>query len=77
MNTCLRVAVLTVAALGMTACTGMQQRSDVAFVPPQRSPSILDEDALYVARVEQIARRRGVDVVWVNLPRKPASQRDD
>lgn len=71
MNTCFRAAALALAALGLTACTGTQQRSDAAFVPPPRSPSLLDEDALYVARVEQIARRRGIEVVWVNAPRKP------
>ena len=71
MNTCLRAAVLGFAVLGMSACTGMHQKSDAAFVPPPRSPSLLDEDALYVARVEQIARRRGIEVVWVNAPRRP------
>lgn len=75
MNTCVRAVVLGLAVLGVSACTGMQQKSDAAFVPQPVAPSMLDDDELYaaryVARVEQIARRRGIGVVWVNAPRRP------
>lgn len=77
MNASLRSAVLLLPVLGLGACAGMQERSSAAFVPPQRAPSIMDDDELYIARVEQIARRRGIEVVWVNLPRKPVARQDD
>ena len=78
MNTRVRAVVLGFAVLGVSACTGMQQKSNAAFVPPARSPpSMLDEQALYVARVEQIARRRGIEVVWVNTPRKTVAGNPD
>lgn len=76
MNASLRSAVLLLPVLGLAACAGMQERSSAAFVPPQRAPSIMD-DELYIARVEQIARRRGIEVVWVNLPRKRVARQDD
>lgn len=74
MNALLRTAVLSLAALGLSACAGMHERPGSSYAPPQRAPSIMDEDDAYVARVEAIARRRGIDVVWVNLPRKPAAK---
>ena len=78
MNAYLRAAVLSLSVLGLAACTGMQQKSDFASVSPQRAPSIMDDDELYIARVEQIARRRGIEVVWVHVPRKPvAAKRGD
>lgn len=76
MNALLRTAVLSLSVSGLAACAGMQARSDAAFVPPQRAPSIMDNDEAYIARVEQIARRRGIEVVWINLPRKHVKQTD-
>lgn len=29
----------------------------------------LTADEAYIARVEQIARRRGIEIVWVNYPK--------
>lgn len=63
--------------LGLAACTGMQQRSASTYVAPSRTSIHADADAAYMARVESVARRRGVEVVWVNVPRKPAGQRVD
>ena len=77
MNAYLRAAVLSLSVLGLAACTGVQQKSDSASVSPQRAPSIMDDDELYIARVEQIARRRGIEVVWVHVPRKPVAKRGD
>ncbi len=34
----------------------------------------MDNDEQYMAYVERIARRRGIEVVWVNLPRKTSEQ---
>ena len=70
MNNSMRFAVVSLAVLGLAACTGMQERPGSAYVAPQRTPSITDSNALYMAHVERIARRRGIDVVWVNPPRR-------
>lgn len=76
MNALLRTVVLPLSLLGLAACAGMQQKSDTAFVAPQRASSLVDGDQDYVARVEAIARRRGVEVVWVHTPRKPVPSAD-
>lgn len=75
MNASLRVVVLSLSVLGLAACAGMPEKP----TQTQRAPSIMDADEAYVAYVERIARRRGIDVVWVNVPRArvPAQDRDD
>ena len=71
-----RFVVLPLSLLGLAGCASTQQKSDAAFVAPQRAPSLVDADESYIARVEAIARRRGVEVVWINTPRKPAGRTD-
>jgi hypothetical protein len=72
MNASLRMAVLSLSVLGLSACAGMEARS--TYVPEPQEPSIMDQDAAYIARVERIARQRGIEVQWVNPPTKSASQ---
>lgn len=71
MNASLRMAVLSLSVLGLAACAGTEVKSTHV---PEHTPSILDNDEAYVAYVERVARRRGIDVVWVNTPRKSAEQ---
>lgn len=71
MNASLRMAVL-VSVVGLAACAGMQSKT--AYVPEPKAPSIMDDDEAYIAYVERVARRRGIEVVWVNTPRKTADQ---
>ncbi len=71
MNASLRMAVL-VSVVGLSACAGMQSKT--AYVPEPKAPSIMDDDEAYIAYVERVARRRGIEVVWVNTPRKTADQ---
>mgnify|MGYP003575576780 CR=1 FL=1 len=72
MNASLRMVVL-LSAVGLSACAGMEAKS--TYAPPEpRSPTIMDTDEAYVGYVERVARRRGLDVVWVNVPRKTADQ---
>ena len=72
MNASLRMAVL-LSTVGLSACAGMESKS--TYVPPEsRTPTIMDTDEAYVGYVERVARRRGLDVVWVNVPRKSAEQ---
>ena len=65
MNRLSRVLAVSLSVAGLAACASMDEQS--ARVSPQ-SPTI-DRDATYVGRVEQIARRRGIEVVWVNPPK--------
>ena len=44
--------------------------------PPERAPSVMDKDQAYIAAVERIARIRGIQVQWVNMPRLPRSETD-
>lgn len=72
MNASLRMVVLSLSVLGLSACAGMETRS--TYVPEPKPPSIMDADEEYIAYVERIARRRGIEVQWVNIPRKSAQQ---
>lgn len=71
----LRVAVLSLSILGLAACAGHSTKT--AYVPPQKAPSIMDNDEAYIAQVERIARRRGIDVTWVNVPRKQIAKHSE
>lgn len=72
MNAPLRMAVLSLSILGLAACAGMEARSTQA--QPERSLKpgevrvVQDDD--YVAYVERVARRRGIEVQWVHPPSK-------
>ncbi|RPE77155.1 hypothetical protein [Vulcaniibacterium tengchongense] len=68
----LRIALPALAAIGLAACSGMQAKS--SYVPEPKPPSVMDEDEAYIAHVERIARQRGIEVRWVNLPRKSSAQ---
>jgi hypothetical protein len=67
--------VLAIAALSLPGCRTMD---DSALATPSPAPAQtattyqprIEEDARYVAYVENMARRRGVIVRWVNKPVK-------
>lgn len=76
MKASVRMAVLSLSILGLAACASMEEKS--TYVPPPKADSIMDNDEAYMVAVERIARRRGIDLVWVNPPRKQvASNTDD
>lgn len=54
--------------LGLSACATTDDRT--MHTAPQKAPSLMDNDEAYVAYVERVARRRGIEVMWVNTPRK-------
>lgn len=56
-------AFLSLSIVAMAGCASMEPRAGA----PQAQALTAEE--MYIARVEQIARRRGVDVTWVNLPK--------
>jgi hypothetical protein len=70
MNTSLRIAAVSLSAM-LSACAGTQQMTSTN--PPPAEPLVESEmtrDQLYVAYVERVARRRGIQVMWVNPPQK-------
>ncbi|GHA68927.1 hypothetical protein [Cognatilysobacter bugurensis] len=69
-----RLLLIVAVAVSLTACATTDDRA-AARVAPQRAGT-LDTHHEYVAHVESIARRRGIDVQWVNAPVKRAP-RDD
>jgi len=54
------------AALALSAC---------ASAPEPRSPTVVDQE--YVGTVESKARYSGVDVYWINPPRKDRETESD
>lgn len=69
MKTVLRLALLLLPLAGLAACaTTDDQRA--ASMP---HPSLQTQDHQYVSRVEEVARKRGVRVAWIN----PPMNRDD
>lgn len=65
MKAALGFAFLSLSLVAITGCASMDHRADAAA--PQAQAMTAEE--AYIARVEQIARRRGIDVLWVNPPR--------
>jgi hypothetical protein len=63
MNVLSRAAVLSLSLAGLAACATTDQTARVS--PGTRT--IVADDA-YISAVEQVARRRGIEVVWVNPP---------
>lgn len=72
-GTVLMVAVL--AAASTAGCASMKDKS--TYVAPPATPSLLDRDVAYIAAVEQIAQRRGIELVWVNPPTKRPAKMGD
>lgn len=67
------VLMVVALAVGATAgCASTQEES--AYVAPRIAPVSIVDDGEYVSRVEQLAKRRGVGVVWVNPPQKRLEQ---
>ena len=69
-------AVLSISVAGLCACAGTPQR--VSQAPPAPSadrPGAVVSDSEYIAYVERVARRRGIEVQWVNPPTKRVASR--
>ncbi|GAA5011333.1 hypothetical protein FNZ56_00665 [Pseudoluteimonas lycopersici] len=70
MKTCTRILFLSLAVSALAACAGTQDKSTLSSATRVEAPSNLTVDDAYVARVEYMARQRGVEVHWVNMPTK-------
>lgn len=73
MKACIVSMVAVLGALSSVGCASM--RGESGYVAPQPTPSLQDRDVAYIAAVEQIAQRRGIEVVWINPPTKRAPAR--
>jgi hypothetical protein len=69
MKALLRFAIATIAVAGLSACASTHQW---AAAPEKAAQPVAGAqykgDVQYIAAVEHIARRRGVQVQWVNPP---------
>ena len=66
------LVIVGLAAASTAGCASMEDKT--GYVAPRVSAATVVEDDAYVARVEQLAKRRGVNVVWVNPPKKHVQQ---
>ena len=66
-------AVLSIALIGLSACASTQHVA--TRVQPEARRGTITGDSEYVARVEQIARRRGIEVKWINPPVRRVASR--
>ena len=71
-----RMAVLSTAAVLLAACASTGEKTSYAPQPQGAYPEtrIATDDA-YMARVEFLARRRGIHLTWVNPPTKIAPKK--
>lgn len=74
MNRMLHMGVLAISVSGLAACASTQHTVSQPS-PPAARPGSISNDSAYIARVEQIARRRGIQVTWVNPPGKRVADR--
>ena len=70
MQTRTRILFMTLAVGTLAACSSMLDKSTLSSTTRVEAPSNLTVDDAYVARVEYMARQRGVEVHWVNMPTK-------
>lgn len=73
MNVRFRFVVLSLLVAALGACASMDE---TAGLGPQSDVRIV-QNGEYVAAVEQMARQRGVRVMWVNPPDKRVEQHED
>ena len=83
MKLSLPAALVSLSLIGLGACASMDRQSDTAAMQPGLSGSSVtgqsdirqpDMSQLDISKVERIARRRGIEVVWVNPPVFPEKQ---
>ena len=75
MNAKMCSLVVAIAGLSLSGCKTMDES---AYVPPAAKPAStgtqyaprIEENEAYIAKVESMARRRGVTVRWIHKPVK-------
>lgn len=77
MKAMLGIAFLSL--VGLAACAGTDTRSTYAgpaAVGDEAAATRTERDAPYIARVERLARTRGVKVYWIHPPVKRVASND-
>lgn len=74
MKASLKAAALLACSFGLGACASTGE--SMSYAEPTRvgPPDPIVTDQKYVDAVEREARRRGIYVQWVNMPRKRIAQ---
>jgi hypothetical protein len=70
MKTSIQAALIASAAVLLAACATGDEMSRSAPQASYPAPGQLVENTEYIAMVEQVALRRGVQVHWINQPTK-------
>ena len=68
-----RFALSALTTAVMAGCATQPPRQTSA--PPPR-PGLMVQDTAYIARVEQKAQRRGLQVQWINPPKRRTPRAD-
>ena len=65
---------ITALSLGLSLLVGCAstQKTTYRDAPPPQTAGYTEADARYMSIVEGMARQRGIQVVWVNPPKKKA-----
>lgn len=72
-----RMAVLSASTVLLAACaTTGEQTAFVSRTRMVHAQARVTSDEAYVARVEAIARRRGIGLIWVNPPTKIVAKQE-
>ncbi|MGI8561814.1 MAG: hypothetical protein ACR2J7_10380 [Luteimonas sp.] len=69
MNKSLRMVLLSLLVTGLAACASSMDRDRYASDESSRMQNLrIEPDATYINAVDRTARRRGVQVEWINPP---------
>ena len=67
----MRIACPAVLLACTAGCASMHDSTTSTYVSPRSSSSAMAQhDEAYMARINHAAQMRGIDVTWINPPRK-------
>jgi type IV pilus biogenesis protein CpaD/CtpE len=74
MKPIIKFAVASAATCLLAACASTQEQASYSAPQSVENPRAIVTDSAYVAQVERVARRRGIQVQWVHMPTKRVSE---
>ena len=69
-----KILALSLMVTALAACSSMQEKPSYATASSAVATSGTAVDENYVSTVEYLARQRGVEVRWVNMPTKHVAE---
>lgn len=66
----LALVAIALSAVALTGCATTAESTAAAPPPADTGAQTVTQDHAYMQQVEQIARRRGIGVTWINPPIK-------